>query len=161
MRRGSVIEHVNGRRLFELERERDITIVIIASSRDGGRATDMRASVRTIEGSAHARSVVRSGATRRRVARGTVSKRCALGDDDVEFMVREFQPWVKDAEGAAKCYEYMKVNHECEFSLSKARVVMASLRAEHAKLPEAAGPFALPKTWPGFLHVLERCSERV
>ena len=119
---------------------------------------DARASVRTIELDARARSVARSRASTRRIARGT--KRCALGEDDVAFMVKEFQPWVRNAEEANKCYEYMKRTYECEFSLTKAREVMASLRAEHAKLPEAAGPFRLPKTWPGFLHVLERCSER-
>ena len=44
------------------------------------------------------------------------------------IMVKEFQPWVKNAEEANKCYEYMKRTYECEFSLTKAREVMASLR---------------------------------
>ena len=51
------------------------------------------------------------------------------------------------------------------FDLGKARVVMESLKEEHAKrFPanmEERVPFDLPKTWPGMQLVLQRCSNPI
>ena len=49
------------------------------------------------------------------------------------------------------------------FDLGKARVVMDSLKEEHAKRfpPSMEVPFDLPKTWPGMQLVLQRCSNPI
>ena len=85
----------------------------------------------------------------------------ALTNEEVEFMVENFKPWVTDEESARKCDAYMREKHASPraFNLEKARAVLDSLKADHAKLPEAAGPFSLPKTWPGMSLVLERCGD--
>ena len=86
---------------------------------------------------------------------------CAVLDDDTAlFMVENLQPWVTDVEGANKSYEYMLKQHGRRFNVEKATRVIASLKAEHAKIPGNL-PFCLPKTWPGMLLVLERCGDKV
>jgi hypothetical protein len=117
--------------------------------------------------SAAARSIARAGARTRAGARARSIRRArrarvaALTNEEVEFMVENFKPWVTDEESARKCDAYMREKHASPraFNLEKARAVLDSLKADHAKLPEAAGPFSLPKTWPGMSLVLERCGD--
>ena len=117
--------------------------------------------------SSAARSIARAGARTRAGARARSIRRArrarvaALTDEEVEFMVENFKPWVTDEESARKCDAYMREKHASPraFNLEKARAVLDSLKADHAKLPEAAGPFSLPKTWPGMSLVLERCGD--
>ncbi|OUS49683.1 hypothetical protein BE221DRAFT_65811 [Ostreococcus tauri] len=96
---------------------------------------------------------------------GVVHARCvatrALNEDDIAFLTSEFPEWIKDAEGARKSDAYFREKHNRAFNLEKARVVVKSLRDEHAKLPAASGPYASPKTFPGFLGVYERCSDEI
>ena len=114
-----------------------------------------------------ARSIARAGARTRAGARARSIRRArrarvaALTNEEVEFMVENFKPWVTDEESARKCDAYMREKHASPraFNLEKARAVLDSLKADHAKLPEAAGPFSLPKTWPGMSLVLERCGD--
>jgi len=113
-----------------------------------------------------ARSIARAGARTRAGARARSFRRArvaALTKEDVEFMVENFKPWVTDEESARKCDAYMREKHASPraFNLEKARAVLESLKADHAKLPEAAGPFSLPKTWPGMSLVLERCGDSI
>ena len=117
--------------------------------------------------SSSARSIARAGARTRARARARSIRRArrarvaALTNEEVEFMVENFKPWVTDEESARKCDAYMREKHASPraFNLEKARAVLDSLKADHAKLPEAAGPFSLPKTWPGMSLVLERCGD--
>ena len=117
--------------------------------------------------SSSARSIARAGARTRAGARARSIRRArrarvaALTNEEVEFMVENFKPWVTDEESARKCDAYMREKHASPraFNLEKARAVLDSLKADHAKLPEAAGPFSLPKTWPGMSLVLERCGD--
>ena len=44
--------------------------------------------------------------------------------------------------------------------LEKAKVVLESIKADHMKYTPKI-PFALPKTYPGFLLILERSSDKV
>ena len=46
------------------------------------------------------------------------------------------------------------------FDLEKAKVVLESIKADHMKYTPKI-PFALPKTYPGFLLILERSSDKV
>ena len=103
----------------------------------------------------------RGGARARSIRRARRARVAALTNEEVEFMVENFKPWVTDEESARKCDAYMREKHASPraFNLEKARAVLDSLKADHAKLPEAAGPFSLPKTWPGMSLVLERCGD--
>ena len=103
----------------------------------------------------------RAGARARSIRRARRARVAALTNEEVEFMVENFKPWVTDEESARKCDAYMREKHASPraFNLEKARAVLDSLKADHAKLPEAAGPFSLPKTWPGMSLVLERCGD--
>ena len=108
-----------------------------------------------------ARAPRRAGARARSIRRARRARVAALTNEEVEFMVENFKPWVTDEESARKCDAYMREKHASPraFNLEKARAVLDSLKADHAKLPEAAGPFSLPKTWPGMSLVLERCGD--
>lgn len=107
-------------------------------------------------------SVASARVTRRTFTRRAIGARTrALSEDEVAFMIREFSPWVTDEEGARKCDAYMREKYGLRFNLAKAEVVVRSLREEHAKLPAAAGPFEMPKLFPGFLGVFERCGDDV
>jgi hypothetical protein len=75
-------------------------------------------------------------------------------------MCVEFAPWVKDAAGAEKCDAYMRENYGRAFDLEKAKVAIAALKADHAKVPGNI-PWSTPKTWPGMLLILERCGEKI
>ena len=111
--------------------------------------------------SARAGARTRAGARARSIRRARRARVAALTNEEVEFMVENFKPWVTDEESARKCDAYMREKHASPraFNLEKARAVLDSLKADHAKLPEAAGPFSLPKTWPGMSLVLERCGD--
>jgi len=92
--------------------------------------------------------------------RAAVRVRSALDDETVQFMIENLSPWITDAEGANKSYDYMLKTHNRRFNLDKARRVIDQLKTDHAKLPGNL-PFKLPKTWPGMLLVLERCGDLV
>jgi len=84
----------------------------------------------------------------------------ALSEEDVEWMIAEFKPWVTDETGARKCDAYMRENYGRAFSLEKAKTALDSIKADHAKLPGNL-PWTTPKTWPGMLLILERCGDRI
>jgi len=96
----------------------------------------------------------------RRFGSSRVTRRPALNEEDVEWMIAEFKPWVTDETGARKCDAYMRENYGRAFSLEKAKTVLDSIKADHAKLPGNV-PWTTPKTWPGMLLILERCGERI
>ena len=67
-----------------------------------------------------------------------------------QWMAVNYQPWVNSPEDA----------ENREFDLEKAKSVLVLIKADHAKQYRDRVPFALPKRYPGFLHVLERSSVR-
>lgn len=117
----------------------------------------MRSTARASVASVASARVTRCATIRR--GRGVRAR--ALSEEEVAFMIRELTPWVMDEAGARKCDAYMREKHGLKFNLAKAEVVVRSLREEHAKLPAAAGPYEMPKLFPGFLGVFERCADDI
>ena len=83
------------------------------------------------------------------------------GDDLAhQWMALNYRPWVKSEADAAKCLAHLRATEgRVALDLEKAKVVLESIKADHMKHAEI--PFALPKTYPGFLLILERSSDKV
>jgi hypothetical protein len=77
-----------------------------------------------------------------------------------QWMAVNYQPWVNSPEDAEKCLKHLRDVENREFDLEKAKSVLVLIKADHAKQYRDRVPFALPKRYPGFLHVLERSSVR-
>ena len=83
------------------------------------------------------------------------------GDDLAhQWMALNYRPWVKSEADAAKCLAHLRATEGRVFDLEKAKVVLESIKADHMKYTPKI-PFALPKTYPGFLLILERSSDKV
>lgn len=88
-------------------------------------------------------------------------------EEKAQFMLTEYgHPWIENEESAMRLLEYLRTKEKREFNLEKARVVIAQIRQTHEKglaTEEArkANPFKLPKTFPGFLGILERSSDKI
>jgi len=88
-------------------------------------------------------------------------------EEKAQFMLTEYgHPWIENEESAMRLLEYLRTKEKREFNLEKARVVIAQIRETHEKgiaTEEArkANPFKLPKTFPGFLGILERSSDKI
>jgi len=80
------------------------------------------------------------------------------------FCVRHFRQWTPTPDEARKCLSFLRERERRVFVLERAAAVVASLREDHEAryplhLPAAERPeWEAPKTWPGFLLVLQRCS---
>jgi len=99
---------------------------------------------------------------------GTSSTSSSSSDEEkAQFMLTEYgHPWIENEESAMRLLEYLRTKEKREFNLEKARVVIAQIRQTHEKglaTEEArkANPFKLPKTFPGFLGILERSSDKI
>lgn len=99
---------------------------------------------------------------------GTSSTSSSSSDEEkAQFMLTEYgHPWIENEESAMRLLEYLRTKEKREFNLEKARVVIAQIRETHEKgiaTEEArkANPFKLPKTFPGFLGILERSSDKI
>jgi hypothetical protein len=88
-------------------------------------------------------------------------------EEKAQFMLTEYgHPWIENEESAMRLLEYLRTKEKREFNLEKARVVIRQIRETHEKglaTEEArkANPFKLPKTFPGFLGILERSSDKI
>ena len=82
-------------------------------------------------------------------------------------MLQEYgHPWIENEESAVRLLDYLRTKEKREFNLEKARVVITQIRETHEKglaIEDAklANPFKLPKTFPGFLGILERSSDKI
>ena len=108
----------------------------------------------------------RSLASRVNSSSGT-SSTSSSDEEKAQFMLTEYgHPWIENEESAMRLLEYLRTKEKREFNLEKARVVIAQIRETHDKglaTEEArkANPFKLPKTFPGFLGILERSSDKI
>ena len=97
----------------------------------------------------------------------TSSSSSSSDEEKAQFMLTEYgHPWIENEESAMRLLEYLRTKEKREFNLEKARVVIAQIRETHEKgiaTEEArkANPFKLPKTFPGFLGILERSSDKI
>ena len=85
-------------------------------------------------------------------------------EEKVRFMLQEYgHPWIENEESAVRLLDYLRTKEKREFNLEKARVVITQIRETHEKglATEDAKPFKLPKTFPGFLGILERSSDKI
>ena len=88
-------------------------------------------------------------------------------EEKVRFMVTEYgHPWIENEESAVRLLDYLRTKEKREFNLEKARVVITQIRETHEKGlatedARLANPFKLPKTFPGFLGILERSSDKI
>lgn len=78
----------------------------------------------------------------------------------LQWMALNYRPWVKSEEDAAKCLNHLREKEGRVFNLDKAKQVLDSVKADHVKFYPNI-PFKLPKTYPGFLLILERSSDKV
>jgi len=87
--------------------------------------------------------------------------------EKVRFMLQEYgHPWIENEESAVRLLDYLRTKEKREFNLEKARVVITQIRETHEKGlatedAKLANPFKLPKTFPGFLGILERSSDKI
>jgi hypothetical protein len=85
----------------------------------------------------------------------------------IKFMCEEYgKPWIENEESAMKCLIYLREKEKRQFSLSKAKKVIAQLKENHYRPLVTAeskerNPFKMPKTFPGFLGILERSSDKI
>ena len=98
-------------------------------------------------------------------ARRIVAESGGAGSDGAEdlalqWMALNYRPWVKSEEDAAKCLNHLREKEGRVFNLDKAKQVLDSVKADHVKFYPNI-PFKLPKTYPGFLLILERSSDKV
>jgi len=97
----------------------------------------------------------------------STSSSSSSDEEKAQFMLTEYgHPWIENEESAMRLLEYLRTKEKREFNLEKARVVIAQIRETHDKglaTEEArkANPFKLPKTFPGFLGILERSSDKI
>ena len=79
-------------------------------------------------------------------------------------MLQEYgHPWIENEESAVRLLDYLRTKEKREFNLEKARVVITQIRETHEKglATEDAKLVKLPKTFPGFLGILERSSDKI
>ena len=105
------------------------------------------------------------GARPRRPRRNDGPSRIRAGSDGAEdlalqWMALNYHPWVKSEADAAKCLNHLREKEGRVFNLDKAKEVLDSVRADHVKFYPNI-PFKLPKTYPGFLLILERSSDTI
>ena len=88
-------------------------------------------------------------------------------EEKVRLMLQEYgHPWIENEESAVRLLDYLRTKEKREFNLEKARVVITQIRETHEKGlatedAKLANPFKLPKTFPGFLGILERSSDKI
>lgn len=88
-------------------------------------------------------------------------------EEKVRFILREYgHPWIENEESAVRLLDYLRTKEKREFNLEKAKAVIKQIRETHEEglsTDEAkkANPFKLPKTFPGFLGILERSSDKI
>ena len=78
----------------------------------------------------------------------------------LQWMALNYRPWVKSEADAAKCLNHLREKEGRVFNLDKAKEVLDSVKADHVKFYPNI-PFKLPKTYPGFLLILERSSDKI
>lgn len=93
-----------------------------------------------------------------------------MSDEDaqkVQFLLNEYgHPWIENEDSALRLLDYLRTKEKREFNLEKAKAVIKQIRETHEEglaTDEAkkANPFKLPKTFPGFLGILERSSDKI
>tara|TARA_A100001035_G_C27523630_1_gene382022 strand:+ start:121 stop:618 length:498 start_codon:yes stop_codon:yes gene_type:complete len=98
------------------------------------------------------------------------SSSSSMSDDDaqkVQFLLNEYgHPWIENEDSALRLLDYLRTKEKREFNLEKAKAVIKQIRETHEEglsTDEAkkANPFKLPKTFPGFLGILERSSDKI
>ena len=103
-------------------------------------------------------------------ASSSSSSSSSLSDEDaqkVQFLLNEYgHPWIENEDSALRLLDYLRTKEKREFNLEKAKAVIKQIRETHEEglaTDEAkkANPFKLPKTFPGFLGILERSSDKI
>ena len=103
-------------------------------------------------------------------ASSSSSSSSSMSDEDaqkVQFLLNEYgHPWIENEDSALRLLDYLRTKEKREFNLEKAKAVIKQIRETHEEglsTDEAkkANPFKLPKTFPGFLGILERSSDKI
>ena len=103
-------------------------------------------------------------------ASSSSSSSSSLSEEDaqkVQFLLNEYgHPWIENEDSAMRLLDYLRTKEKREFNLEKAKAVIKQIRETHEEglsTDEAkkANPFKLPKTFPGFLGILERSSDKI
>ena len=98
------------------------------------------------------------------------SSSSSMSDEDaqkVQFLLNEYgHPWIENEDSALRLLDYLRTKEKREFNLEKAKAVIKQIRETHEEglsTDEAkkVNPFKLPKTFPGFLGILERSSDKI